>query len=337
MYTWFDVQPGDELVLGEELVLPGPLSPSFRVTVPDDPGQINFQLSTTCGDSPLNAPAVLTTQVFLSGCAEQHDVLIMNSEPSFQDEHYLYLRSVTLAGAVLTIDTPFQPFDTARIEVARAPEHVSEMSVSMMLLDKGFAFQNSVRGRSFAVVDGSGAIDLPMVLPDNATVLIDMQPSIWQAVAAVPRLLRWGPSQSLTTIDLAATALRPYIEPPTYLRGTHALRWSEWSAGAQADAVLATWGWQDFSRDGSYQWHVFAPRTEDTTLRLPVLPYADLMPGPNAQLEHPYELTNIKAEGGYAKLRTWLPITWTAGRAWPIDSAAGTVVIQQLGSNQFPD
>lgn len=337
IYTWFDVQPGDELALGEPFRLPGPLAPSFRVTVPEDPGQQNFALSTTCGDWALSAPEVLTTQIFLSGCAEQHDVLIMNSDPSFQNEHYLFVDGVTLAGAVLSLKTPFRPFDIARVEVHNVPSHLFDMGVSMMLFENGFAMQNSLRGNSFAIVGGSGAIDLPMMLPAGATVMMSMQPSFSPNGAGAPRVIRWGPPQAVTSIDLAATALRPYTEPPTYLRGTHALRWSEWNAGVQADAVLVTWGWQDFSLGGNYEWHVFAPRTEDTTLQLPVLPYADLMPGPNAMLQHPYELTNIKADGGYAKLRTWLPITWTGGRSWPIDSTSGTVVLQQLGSNQFPD
>ena len=336
MYTWFDVQPDDELVLGEEFTVPGQLAPSFRVTVPEDPGQQNFVLSTTCGGWPLNAPAVLTTQVFLSGCTEQHDVLILNSDPNFQNEHYLFLDEVMLAGAVLTIDTPFRPFETTRVEVRDVPSHLPELSVSMMLFDKGFAMQSSLRGNSFSISDGSGAIDLPMMLPAGTTVMTSIQPAFGPHVTGIPQIIRWGPPQAVTSIDLATTALRPYTEPPTYLRGAHALRWSEWSAGAQADAVIATWGWSDFSQSGTYQWHLFAPRTEDTLLRLPVLPYADLMPGPNAQLTHPYELTNIKADGGYAKLRTWLPITWSAGRNWPIETASGTVVIQQLGTNQFP-
>lgn len=337
LFTWADVQPGDELVHGEVFTLPGPLAPSFRVTVPDDPGQQNFVLTTTCGGASLNAPQILTTQVSLSGCAEQHDLLIFNSDFNFQNEHYLYVDSVTLAGAVLALATPFRPFDTTRVEVRNVPAHLSSMGVSMMLYENGFAMESSLRGNSFSISDGAGAIDLSMPLPAGSTVVMSMQPSFGPNAPGIPQVVRWGPPPAMTSIDLAETALRPYIEPPTYLRGSHAIRWSEWTEGAQADAVIATWGWSDFSRGGNYMWHVFAPRTDETLLRLPVLPYADLMPGANAQLTHPYELTNIKAEGGYAKLRTWLPITWTAGRHWPIDSASGTVVIQQLGSNQFPD
>ncbi len=332
LYTWSDVQPGDDLVLGEAFTLPGPLSPSFRVTVPEDPGQEHYALSTTCGAEALDAPQVLTTQVFFSGCAEQHDVLITNSDPSFQNEHYLFLDGVTLAGAVLSLETPFRAFDSARVEVRNVPDHLQDLGVSMMLFDNGFPMQSSLRGRSFSLSGGGGALDLPMMLPAGATVMMSMQSSIFgPAVTGIPHVIRWGPPQSVTSVDLATTALRPYVEQPLYVRAAHALRWAEWSTGAQADAVIAAWGWSDFSRGGNYQWHVFAPRTEDTLVKLPVLPYPDLMPGPNAQLQHPYELTNIKADGGYAKLRTRLPITWTAGRNWPIDSPSGEVVMQQLG------
>jgi hypothetical protein len=335
IYTWFDVQPGDELVLGESSILPGPLAASFRVTVPDDPGQGEFLLSTTCGSAALHAPAVPTTQVFLSGCSEQHDVLITNNNTFFSNEHYLFVDGVTLAGAVLTIETPFRPVDTARVEVRGAPDGIFDMSVSMMLYDRGFAIQNTLRGTSMPIVDGSGALDLPMMLPTGSTVMMSMQSAFSPDVAGAPRVIRWGPPQAMTSTDLATTALRPYTDAPTYQRTTHALRWSEGAAGANADVLIASWGWFDTARGGNYQWHVLAPRTEDTILQLPVLPFPEFTPGPDAELRQPEYFTSIKAEGGYAKLRTRLPITWTPGRTWPIDSASGTVVIEELGGSQF--
>lgn len=337
LYTWADVQPGDELAFGSELGPTDAPIPSFRLRVPFDPEQGFYQVATSCGSSPIENPGGESQVTLTSSCRASQDLLVTSLDrASFTRLRYLFARDVQLDASPIDLPGPWHEADAARVEVTNVPGGMHFLNVQMSLVDDGRAVGLSERGGTFEIIDGAGALDFGMSLPPGIDTLVSITPTFQPELLSTVRAVRWGTAQPTTRVDFGQLALRPYHEFPTYLRSQHAIRWSEEGDGAPADAVVAQFSFRGVDLLEKH-WTIIAPGTDETTVRYPRLPVPELMPGPDADVFQPSTLTTIRLDGGgYARVKRSLPITWGSGLPWPIDADQGTVLIQELGSPQFP-
>ena len=335
LYTWAGVQPGDELTFNTPFVPVGVESPSFPIQVPLDPGHTIYQVLTSCGASILENPGGISFVTLGGTCSAREDMIALSASVATGTERYLYGADVTLDGSIIELPGPWRPFDTARVEVTGAPVATQQMNVGMTLLDEGDSINGTDRGGSFELVGGAGVLEFATPLPAGVGALVRLTPSFQPDLTSSVRAVRWGPVQATMRIDLAQ-GLRAYREFPTYLRGQHAIRWSEEGAGKAADAVITEFGWRGADSEPR-SWVIVAPGNDDAIVRFPVLPLAELMPQSDSMIFQPSTLTTLRLDGGgYARVKKTLPITWGSGASWPMDADEGTVVIQELGSPFFP-
>jgi len=335
LYTWAGVQPGDVLTLGAPFLSPGHDSPSFPIQVPLDEGQDFYELLTSCGSSFLQTPGGISFVTLTGGCTAREDLLVLSRDVTFDNERYLYAADVTLDGSLIEMPDEWRAFESASVEVSGVPRSTRSMNVVMSLLDDGRPIDQMDRGGTFDLAGGAGALAFQMPLPAGAGALVRITPGFQPDAVSTLRAVRWGLARSTTVVDFSQR-LRTYREFPSYLPSLHAIRWSEEGSAAAPDAVITELGWREADLEPR-NWVIVAPGSDEPIVRFPVLPLPSLMPDPENTIFQPSTLTTLRLDGGgYARVKKNLPITWGSGASWPMDAAEGTIIIQELGSPQFP-
>ncbi len=332
LYTWTDVRPGDELVLDRRAFSDVPFTRAYQVTAPIAQGADSYQLLTSCGSfvvPPFDVePEVV---VDLRRCVDQTDMLVLAGS-NFIASSYLHVAEVPLTSTGIHLGGPYQSIGTATINVVGGPADSRFGIASQSLIAQdNVLYRSSTIG--FDVSGGLGQAIHEMPLPSASTletlVRFDPGPTSIGAYFAST----WGPATPTTPVDLNGTRLRAYTSRGVYDPNAQRVTWTEDASGAIGDAVLVQVGWFRPGLGENYQWQVIARRGADPIVELPRLPGRDLTPRAGDTLVPPSILATIKIDGGYDRIRTSLLGRWTPGDTWPIDTASGSVVYEDLGSS----
>lgn len=323
LFTQFDVQPGDEIVIDERTTTRDAPETRFLVRVPLDPSSTFYDLTTSCGSADIRGAELGPVQISLADCGARADMLVR----SFGDGiGYIYRDDVELQpAATVTFAGPYRPFVTSTIVANGIDPSVIELHIVYALisgtreLHREDAIINPTAGMS------SASVQAPV--PDDGLAMIRIGPSPTGALAA-QHVIEWGPSKQANVVDVSAS-LRPILERPRIDLAQQAVVWAESTTGEVPDAVLATFQWSPAGSFQNYQWTVVAPRTEEAILRLPILPRDELVP--QGVLIDPYIFATISSDGGYHRIRPRILGAWSPGRVWPTDGGSGRVVYRALG------
>ena len=328
MFTWTDVQIGDELALGAE---PGNsnLSP-IRIRIPALEGADQYMLYSGCTEafeiaSAIDEPTVPNIPI----CRDQQDLLVLATDfdPPDLAQSFIFRAAVNTSAAA-TLDLRGEAYKPVGMTVT-----VTGDTPSPVELRQRFATIDGVEqfAPTFQLVDGRAEVPTPMpatgsTIQTVAATSTFQLPPFEDLIAARDVTVAWGPATPVIAIDLSST-LRQLTTYPTFDPTTSAVTWTE-TAGAAGTALLAT---LDIQTDiGFFNWSVIAPRTEEAVLRLPVMPQVRMRPLP--ELTFVSELALIDIEGGYPRVRSALLGAWTpsSGAWWPVDSATGSVRYRSL-------
>lgn len=331
LWTYAGVEVGDDLVIDERSVEFTEQRTSFMLRVPPTPGADVYSLTTSCGSTDITGAQDEPTVATLGDCDDITDLLIMarSSEPRpfGSNYRYLYRKDVVLEGqAMIVVEGEYAPAETSTITTTNVPPEVPRLAISQSLVRAGREVSPTKFGL-LDVVDGAATLSFSRTYaPADGTTMTRIAPRDATTVGVL-NIVQWGPSSTRTVVDAGVVRLRPYVEHPRYQPEASLVRWDEGSEGAVANAVLAVLSFPRSEMTPEWRWTVLAPRGEDPTLRLPVLPRADLVPPADAII---HELSSLSIEGGYDRIRPYLLGLWQQDGAWPADTDAGRVDYQRL-------
>ena len=310
LYTHVDVQPGEQLFVGGDVIedrnRPEWLTPVVKTLAPEAasyrlfaPGQNAALLS------PSSDPA--GEWVIVQNTAAQVDLLLVADLEDGTSPRYQYREDANLEYTVSLTGT-YAPFQRSTVTVeGRAPE-ASEYGVQQALVDPSGELG---RRYSATVFDDRDVVSVELMpLPPSATLM-----TIYEPFTNSDHIVDWRPASTSTRLDLEGRSLRA-IHAPAY--AAHEIRWSDGSGSDLGDVVLANLQWATF--EVAANWYLLGPRTDEPHLRVPVLPRAELVP-PDF-VTTPNDVIVIDAATDTA--RTVLG-RWRRGQMWPYAGEAGQV------------
>jgi len=331
LFTYAGIKIGDDLVIDERTLETTEQRTTFMLRVPTTPGADIYSLTTSCGSTDITGAQDEPTVATLGNCDGIEDLLITarSSEPQpFGSNHrYLYRKDVQLEGqTMIVVEGEYAPAETSVITTTNVPAEIPRLGISQSLVRGGREVSPTKFGilevtsseatlsfsRAYAPADGT---TMTRITPRDATTI------------GVHNIVQWGPSSTRTVVDAGVVRLRPYLERPSYQPDASMLRWKEGSEGTVASAVVAVMTFPRNEITPAWRWTVLAPRGDDPTIRLPVLPRADLIPPADAVIS---ELSSLSIEGGYDRIRPYLLGIWQQDGVWPADTDAGRVDYQRL-------
>ncbi len=331
LWTYAGVAIGDDLVIDERTLETTEQRTTFMLRVPPTAGADVYSLTTSCGSTDITGAQDEPTVATLGNCDAVTDLLIMarSSEPRpfGSNYRYLYRKDVVLAGQdMIVVDGEYAVAETSTITMTNVPAGIPRLAISQSLVREGREVSPTKFGL-LDVVDGVATLSFSRTYaPADGTTMTRIAPRDATTIG-VPNIVQWGPSSTRTIVDAGAVQLRPYLDRPRYEPEANRLRWEEGSAGTVANAVLAVLTFPRSDITPEWRWTVVAPRGEEPTLRLPVLPRAELVAPVGAVIR---ELSSLSIEGGYDRIRPYLLGIWQQDGVWPADTDAGRVDYQRL-------
>jgi hypothetical protein len=331
LFTWMDVQPGDELVLDRRAFSNVPFEKAHQVTVPIAPGAGTYQLRTSCGSFIIPAFDVMPQVVVdLRRCQDRTDMLVL-ADPTFNAGRYLHAADVPLAAIDIDLAGEYTPFDTTMVNVSGAPIDSRFGVVTQYLIAQDHELYQTT-SRTLTLSQGLGQLIQQMPRPAASTLMTTVAFDFPEGSIGAYFATRWGPAKVATPINVSTTRPHAYTKRPVYDPNQQRVEWTETTTGVLAEAVLLQVGWSRPGVGDTYRWQVLAPRGVDPVVQLPQLPGRDWTPREGDAIEQPTILANLKLEGGYDSIRTSLLGRWTPGETWPPNTAAGSVVFENVAT-----
>lgn len=329
LFTWAGVEGGDELELLRDAPGLDPLT-IFLAIPPDDPSTFFYQLASPCNGTSINGAEVEVISVELENCPSS--TIGMLVEAFGNNTRYLFRDAVAIEhGGFIELEGPYLNLEPLLVHALNVPAEVS--------LPRARAALVSGRSELFVADDftqgptspGTFNAALPMPLPATGTLAWQVRADLTSQFGAISAIA-WGPMRHDVTVDFGVP-LRRYTSAAHYVPSEHAIRWTEDTTGRAAHGVIVSFNWnRDFTGENLI-WRMVSPRSEEPVVRFPVLPFADLMPGPGDVVFAPGVLTSFIAAGGYASARAYgLDVFDTFNTVtWPVRGPSGQVVVQTLG------
>ncbi len=314
LLTYTDA-PVDETLRFEHFTKFDPAATAVTVKVPADPAATTYRLYSSCGAREIIGAQLQPLSISLDVCDATADILVSAVTPT--RERFAF-RDEALLSAPIIIETPYQPEIEGTIIVNGSPP--SAVLASQTLI-RGTA--DLLPRRMTAIAPGAGMAYLTMPRPAAATQLTHLE-----ATTSDLHVIEWEPAALTTIAYWPDTPLRSYTTPPAVHEERPIVIWEESTDGALADGVYVELGWND-SNLVRHTWYVLAPRTATTSLQLPVLPYADLVP--SALTTDIVRFDNFSMEGGFAAAREAFRLGRFLPRAtWFVEGERGRVIYQAL-------
>ena len=323
LYTWTGVRPGDELDLDLRFEQVGDQVPQASLRIAPLAGALDYFVFSRCESFTEVSPALDGPFApFGQPCTTSTDLLLLARDSTAQPIGYRYTSQATV-GAPGTIDMrgPYAPF-RATAEVIGPP------NTTVSILSKLAGVFYTI-GTSALITDAR--VTVPLAMPDVADATMQttarslnltpeedaLQPSEQTAVV-------WGPASATTTLDLASPRLRSLASRPALDLESYTIQWTEAPDGDPGDVV-----WVSIGLSGA-QWIVIGARTDETFLRLPVVPYPGLRPDPETTFVGNFAL--VSTTGGYDRVRSYLLGHWNPsnGSWWPMVEPSGHVSFRSL-------
>ncbi len=327
IWTYADVQAGDQLVIDQRTLLTTEARTTIVLSVPTTPGADRYTLTTSCGSDNITGAQEEPMPVALANCEGVADLLIMarSSEPQpfGSNYRYLYRKDVALdPQTTLVIEGEYAPAETSTVTVTNAPASVPRYTVAQSLVRGGREVSPRKAG-NLEIASGTGLVSFSRsYAPPEGTTMTRLAPRD-ATTLGMSNIVQWGPSSTRTIIDAGAVPLRPYLERPHYMPEANRLEWTESVDGAVANAVVAVLEFPRTDAAGQrWRWTVLSPRSETAIVTLPVLPRPELVAPAGAEIK---ELSSIAIEGGYDRIRPYLLGAWDQDDVWPADTDAGRV------------
>jgi hypothetical protein len=331
LWTYAQVAVGDDLVIDERTLETTEQRTTFMLRVPPTVGADIYSLTTSCGSTDITGAQDEPTVATLGNCDGVTDLLIMarSSEPRpFGSNHrYLYRKDVVLEGQdMIVVEGEYADVETSMITATNVPAEIPRLAISQSLVRAGREVSPTKFGL-LDVTDGAATLSFSRTYaPADGTTMTRIAPRDATTVG-VHNIVQWGPSSTRTIVDAGIVRLRPYLDRPRFQPEASLVRWEEASEGTVANAVLAVLTFPRSEITPEWRWTIVAPRGEDTTLRLPVLPRAELVAPADAVIS---ELSSVSIDGGYDRIRPYLLGVWQQDGVWPADTDAGRVDYQRL-------
>jgi hypothetical protein len=326
VYTWTGVVPGDELELDLSFATFDGDFPNVSVRIEPMESAEQYYLFSRC-ESFREVSAAIETSImpFFDPCSTTTDLVLVAMFNS-QGIGYRTAQNVALnGGGTVDMRGPYEPFVTSVEVIGPADEFIT---VRQKLANNLFTADTS------ALVGANSRV----VVPTRMAVVpgLTLQTTVYAFGGALPKKdgenvvstslgsYVWGPSTSSTQVDLTTAAPRNLTSRPTFDLTSYTLDWSESGGGDAGDAVWVRMGF------GSFTWTVIGKHTDETLLRLPVLPHPDLRPVQETFFLGGFAV--LAMAGGYDRLRSYLLGHWSPsdGVYWPMHEAAGRVNFRSL-------
>lgn len=326
LFSYAGVKAGDDLVIDERTLETTEQRTTFMLRVPTTPGADVYSLTTSCGSTNITGAQDEPTVATLGNCDGVEDLLITarSSEPRpfGSNYRYLYRKDVLLQGqSMIVVEGEYAPAETSVIITTNVPAEIPRLAISQSLVRGGREVSPTKFGL-LDVTDGAATLSFSRTYaPADGTTMTRIAPRDATTIG-VHNIVQWGPSSTRTVVDAGAVRLRPYVEPPRYQPEASLVRWEEGTDGEVANAVVAVMTFPRNEITPEWRWTVLAPRGDEPTLRLPVLPRAELVPPADAVIS---ELSSLSIEGGYDRIRPYLLGVWQQDGVWPTDTDAGRV------------
>lgn len=332
LFTWTDVQIGDELTLfwtadGPDTIGTTPLAP---VIIAAFDGAANYFLHTPCEATSVAHAVDMEQQVFFAPCASVVDLLLVAQDLNGDVIGYRQRKSANIAAtATLDLRGPYLPLNAAidltayahtSVDVSQRINGLQYQRQEFLQIGKEqhVVIQSQVPAITGTTVQTVGR-DSSGFFPGKE----DAETTVFSRSAEVS----WGPAATTTAVDLIHGFPHGLTAAPTFDTTSNTLRWgeNENDSGVATDIVWARIGFAGMN------WLVIG-RPTGAELRLPVLPQRDLQP---TQLEvFISQFALIAAEGGYDRYRPYLLGNWgpsTFGsEEWPMTAPTGHVRYRTL-------
>lgn len=300
LFTWTDVQVGDELVLAPPTfsspteffpdlqiqVFTYPEATSYFLYVPCD-----FRRDVTAATFDLIAPGFST-------CSTRVDTLLIASNSTQLAFEYRQNVNLSIAGPI-RFGTNYAPMELQTVDITSSPE-LTGVSVQSTIDQVPYGV---ARAAAPAGDHLTAQLEMPRGPFTVRTIATASQFPINED-AMLPSTVRgvvWGPYASDVAIDLS---LREIVEPMTIDPTSYRVTWTESTTGAVPDVVVLALQ----TRNGT-PWQVIA-RHSDEGVRLPVLPQDDLQLAEASQVS---TYTLLAIDGGYDRVRATLLGQWQPG------------------------
>jgi hypothetical protein len=329
IYTYAGVKPGDQLVLDLRTSRDG-RRVKTEIAVPTDPGSRFYELVASCAfGGPVELFPAPPEHAFITllGCKDRENILIRASD-DLGTSRFLFAADVDLAGAgPLIIGGSYQAPRAATLSATHVPAAITDLFVTQQLA--GIPLTTASQP-SLAIVDGEAQIGIALPVADGAQLVTRLD--AFDTGVGNQHIIQVGPNAS-TEVDLHG-GLRAYTSRPQLDPTTSSIRWTEDTTGVVASYVVTRLNF--FGPEGSWQWAVFGPRSEDPVVRLPVLPRKELTPT-DAESVQIFTLISVASDGGYDRVRATGFGPWLRDDTWPTALVPGQVAFQTLGSLFVPD
>jgi len=324
IYTWTDVQPGDELTLDLSFEEFGEVTPTSAVRIDPMDDAVSYYLFSRC-ESFRDVSAAIEAAIvpFFTPCAATSDLLVVAWDNSGAAGYRFAANANLASGGTIDMRGPYQPIG-ASVDVIGPSDRF--ISVRQKLANVKFTADTSTQVPDTHVVVPTQMPVIPGVRVQTVarTFSSSFPEEDGGTVTTESGTIVWGPASAMTTVDLTTPVLRGITSELELDPTSSSLHWTELDDGARGDVVWAAFG------IGSFQWKVIGRRTDETRLRLPVLPRDDVRLRSETFFVSNFAL--VAAEGGYDRLRPYLLGHWNPsdGMWWPMTEPSGRASYRSL-------
>ena len=317
--TYAGVEPGDDILVGQAFVAPGPQVP-LNVRVPSFPA-MGYQVLSSCGESEVNR--VPTTFVMrVERCADTMDAMLVSfdldesNNPIPGPRYYQLLRDVPIVAlSTVAFGETYEREVPGAVTVNGLPPGTNDLRVQQRLVaDRRIV----ALAESWPTTTTPTARNELGAIPRTPDVVVQTSVEVWTfGPLSTPHLIEWGPGSTELTVELDPLP-RAYTEPPRFVPETNTVTWAEEPSGDVANVAIARLRWS--TSNTSPSWTIVSPRGDEPFVQLPVLPDPALRPvAPTTfvdgldSLVYPYGYRAFR-DLGHVELTSVVPTLTPAGR-----------------------
>lgn len=330
LWTYLDIQPGDELTIG-----PPPVPTEqvmVRLRAPAAPEGSTYWLYTTCDRGfPTYVTGIETpggVMVPLTLCDGGVTDLLLTSRKQFVDttDKYIFISGQRLSeGDNITFTGPYLSAGSS-VTAVNVPISIGYLEVRQLLVGRDLMLDTQGIGNTVMFAhNGMATMATPMPVPADAILVTQLDDLGTGNRTGLHHVVSWGPATSSTQIDFSQL-IDSLVRPPALDLAKREVSWFHSRDGLIPESAIVT-----LFVDG-VPWTIASAfhtdRDGGAAVHLPVLPgaFGRLLPG-----EFQTDVDAVTLHGT-SSMRTRL-LSWTPGAPWPIAEPSGHVLFQTTNDN----
>ncbi|MBA3463653.1 MAG: hypothetical protein H0T46_27090 [Deltaproteobacteria bacterium] len=331
LWSYLDIQPGDELTIGPPPVPVEQVMVTLRA--PAAPDGSTYWLYTTCDRgfpsfvTGIETPFGLRTA--LTVCDGGLTDLLLVSRKQFIDtpDKFIFLPGQRLSeGASITFSEPYLRAETGVIATS-VPISIGFLEVRQLLVGRDLMLDTQGIGNTVMFAsNGMASMLTPVPVHPDATLVTQLDDLGTGRRTGLHHVISWGPATTLTLVDFGEL-IDSLVRPPALDVAKREVNWFHGRDGVIPESAIVT-----LFVDG-VPWTLASAFHSDgdgnAWLHLPVLPgaFGRALPG-----EFQTEVDAVTLHGT-SSMRTRL-LSWTPGGPWPIGAErTGRVLFQTTNHN----